>query len=327
MLSRYADVHQRPQGPGDARPTGLQIVQDEQLEGKWTDKAVWITGCSSSLGVETARAMAATGARLYLTARDLAEAREALGPLAECERVQLVELDLDSLDSVQECAERFLASADPKLNVLICNAGVTSCPEGRTADGFETQFGTNHLAHFLLINCLTEALIKSSTRKFASRVIIVSAAAHRWGSVHFDNLNLENGAYTPDAAYSQSKTANVWTANELERWYGEMGVLHAWSVQPGVMATDLSKMAAAMAAHAQLAKTLKSAEQAAATTTWAATAAALEGSGGKYLEDCQIIGAWDESVGMWAPGYAAHAYSPEDEAKLWDVSLKLTGLA
>ncbi|RMZ87577.1 hypothetical protein DV736_g5192, partial [Chaetothyriales sp. CBS 134916] len=325
MLNKYAAVHQRPQGPGDARPTGLQIVQDEQLEGKWTDMAIWITGCSSGLGVETAKALAVTGARLYLTARDLAKAREALGSLAESEKVELMELDLDSLDSVQECAESFLVAADAKLNVLICNAEVTGCVEGRTVDGFETQFGTNHLAHFLLINFLTETLLKSSTPKFVSRVIIVTAAAHRLGSVHFDNLNLENRAYTADVAYSQSKTANVWTANELERWYGTMGLLHAWSVQPGAMATDL--VAAAMTAHPQLAKMLKSAEQAAATTTWAATAAALEGKGGKYLEDCQIIGAWDESLGTWAPGYAAHTYSPEDEAKLWDVSLKLTGLA
>lgn len=132
-LSKYASSHVKPQGPGDSRPTALQIVNDEQRGDSFTDKVVLITGCSSGLGVETARAMKATGATLFLTARNLDKARTALGDILDGGRVHLLKLDLESLDSVRACVDDFKAKSD-KLNILIENAGIRNVPAGRTKD-------------------------------------------------------------------------------------------------------------------------------------------------------------------------------------------------
>ncbi|KAI0100077.1 hypothetical protein GGR51DRAFT_533758 [Nemania sp. FL0031] len=328
MASRYVAIHQSPNGPGDSRPTAIQIIKDEELEGKLTGQTAFVTGCSSGIGTETARALYLAGATLYLTARDLAKAKTVLGEMVSSERVHLLELDLDSLASVRACASQFL-SANTPLNILVCNAGVMMPPEGRTKDGFETQFGTNHLAHFLLFNLLQPALLAGASPGRASRVVMVSSVAHRFGEVMFDNINFENN-YDPMKAYAQSKTANLWTANEIERRYGAQGI-HAWSLQPGAVITDLTRHLPedrkdALRNDPYLSKIVKNPEQGAATSVWAATAAALEGQGGKYLENCQIIGPWDASLDMWGPGFAAHAYDAEKENKLWEKSLEWVGL-
>lgn len=328
MTDRYVAVHKAASGPGDARPTADQIIKDEKLEGKLTDHVVFITGCSAGIGVDTAKAMYLTGATLYLTARNLEKAKTALGDLVESDRVHLLELDLESLESVRSCAEKFL-SESPKLNILICNAGVMCTPEGRTKDGFETQFGTNHLSHFLLVNLLLPALRKGVTPDRAARVVILSSLAHRFGEVNFDNVNLE-GCYDPNKAYAQSKTANLWTANEIERRYSSEGI-HAWSVQPGAVFTDLGRhmsdeAKSKIGGDPYLQKVWKYSPQGAATTVWGATAEALEGKGGKYLEDCQIIGKWDPESSMYEPGYAEWAYDEEKARKLWEKSVEWVGL-
>ncbi|KAH7174269.1 uncharacterized protein B0J16DRAFT_348368 [Fusarium flagelliforme] len=328
MTDRYVAVHKAASGPGDARPTADQIIKDEKLEGKLTDHVVFITGCSAGIGVDTAKAMHLTGATLYLTARNLEKAKTALGDLVESDRVHLLELDLESLESVRSCAAKFL-SESPKLNTLICNAGVMCTPEGRTKDGFETQFGTNHLSHFLLINLLLPALRKGVTPDRAARVVILSSLAHRFGEVNFDNVNLE-GCYDPNKAYAQSKTANLWTANEIERRYSSEGI-HAWSVQPGAVFTDLGRhmsedAKSKIGGDPYLQKVWKYSLQGAATTVWGATAEALEGQGGKYLEDCQIIGKWDPESSMYEPGYAEWAYDEEKAKKLWEKSVEWVGL-
>lgn len=328
MTSRYAETHRNPQGPGDSRPTASQIVQDEDLIGKWTDKVVFITGISAGLGVETAKALFPTGATFYLTARGLEKARKALGELSDSPRVHLLHLDLDSLGSVRACAAEFL-SKSKTLNVFVANAGVMATPEGRTADGFETQFGTNHLGHFLLFNLLNPALLAAATPENNSRAIFISSLAHRHSEVNFDNYNFE-GAYDPAVAYGQSKTANLWTANEIDRRYSSQN-LRAFSVQPGWIPTDITKympqdVKTALASIPALATQFKSPEQGAATATWAATSKSLEGMGGKYLEDLQIGRKCDQSEGQFAVGYAPHAYSPDKEKKLWGLSLELVGL-
>ncbi|UKZ61216.1 uncharacterized protein TrAtP1_002484 [Trichoderma atroviride] len=332
MTSRYASVHQIEAlgGPGDARPTASQIVQDQQLVDKLSNKVILITGCSSSIGVETARALYLTGATLYLTARDTAKVEAALGDLIESPRVHVLHLDLDSLGSVRACAEEF-KSKTARLNILIENAGVMACPEGRTADGFETQFGTNHLAHFLLFQLLRPMLLASSTPEFNSRVVIVASSAHYVSDVHFDNLSLEN-EYDPWKAYGQSKTANIWTANEIERRYHSKG-LHAFSLHPGAIATDLLRhvdddVKNGWQQNKYLDTYWKSPEQGAATSVWAALAKELEGKGGLYLDDCQIAGAHDASkTGPQGPGYKPWAYNPEGETKLWKMSLELLNLS
>ncbi|EHK16202.1 uncharacterized protein TRIVIDRAFT_40045 [Trichoderma virens Gv29-8] len=328
MADRYVAVHQTPNGPGDARPTAIQIIKDEQLEGKLSGHVAFVTGCSSGIGTETARALHLAGATLFLTARSLSKARAALQDIADSSRVHFLQLDLESFESVRTCAAEFL-SKSKSLNILVLNAGVMTPPEGRTKDGFETQFGTNHLAHFLLFNLLQPALLASVTPQRASRVVVVSSVAHRFGEVQFDDVNFE-GHYDPMATYAQSKTANLWTANEIERRYGAQGI-HAWSLQPGAVQTDLMRHLGeehkgAINTDPYLSKIFKNPEQGAATSVWAATAAVLEGTGGKYLENCQIIGAWDPSSGMWAPGYGTHAYDTEKAKKLWEKSIQWAGL-
>lgn len=327
MATRYAQLHQSPAGPGDARPTAAQILQDEDLEGKWQGKVIFITGAASGLGLETARVLAKTGASLYLAVRDPNSARTTLGNLLEQGHVNLLKVDLNSLESVRKCTADF-QSATSRLDLLIENAGVMMVPEGVTADGFETHLGINHLAHFLLLQLLKPMLLASTTPEFQSRVVILSSIAHRASEPDPENPNAL-GDYNPWLAYANSKTANVWTAHQVERLYGSQG-LHAWSVQPGPTGTALYRhmSEAEMAAGASdpvLKSIFKTVEQGAATTVWAAVAGALEGQGGKYLEDCQISRTWADSTGEWAPGHSSWAYDDDKAAKLWARSLEMVG--
>lgn len=329
MADKYAEVHKSPNGPGDGRPTASQIVEDEHIRGTLQDKVILITGCSSGLGVETARALAATGATLYLTARDLSKAMTSLGDLAQSEQIHLLQLDLNSLANVRAFVTEF-NSKSSKLHILIANAGVMMTPEGYTEDNFETQIGINHLAHFLLFNLLKPTLLASATPDFNSRVIILSSIAHRSAEVNLDDLNNSNAKYDPWIAYAQSKTANLWTANQIDRLYGSLG-LHAWSVQPGPSGTGLyrhmsQKDIQMSQSDPTIAKIFKTAEQGAATSVWAAISPALEGQGGKYLENCQISRPWNPASGIWAPGHASFAYDEKKESELWAESLELVGL-
>ncbi|GIJ88208.1 hypothetical protein Asppvi_007126 [Aspergillus pseudoviridinutans] len=301
MTARYADVHKNPQGPGDARPTAIQIIRDEGLEGQLTGSSILITGVSSGIGVETAKALFTTGATLYLTARNL---------------------------NVRACAAELLTKTQT-LNIFIANAGVMATPEGRTKDGFETQLGTIYLSHFLLFLLLRPALLAGATRQANSRVILLASIAHRFSEVAFDNLNLD-GEYDSWRAYGQSKCALLWAANEIDRRYASQG-LRAFSIQPGGVQTGLLQHISeeeqnSLAADPALVPQMKSPEQGAATSVWGAVSRSLEGMGGKYLEDVQIAKAYDPSEGQWAPGYASYAYNPEKERKLWEVSLKLVGV-
>ena len=239
MSSKYAASHASPKGPGDSRPTALQIISDEDLTSKLQNKIFLITGCSSGLGIETARALKTTGAKLFLTARNLEKGRKALTGILEPGQVELLHLDLESLDSVRACVEEVKRKTD-KLNVLINNAGVRGTPEGKTKDGFETQFGTNHTAHFLLFQLLKPVLLASSTAEFNSRVVVLSSSAHREARLDFNDLNMTKRGYNPSIAYSQSKLANLYMVNEIERRYGAQG-LHAWSVDPGGISTGLQR--------------------------------------------------------------------------------------
>lgn len=326
MPGPYTEVHISPKGPGDARPTALGIIKDEGLEGKLSDKVVLITGCSSGLGVETARAMSATGAKVYCTARDIAKGQKALEGILEPGRVELLTLDLNSLDSVRACAKDFLSKSD-KLNIIINNAGIMATPTNeKTADGFEGQFGTNHLAHFLLFQLLKPTLLASSTPTLNSRVVNVSSMGHRGSAPNFGDYNYENTPYNPWKAYGQSKTANIYMANEIERRYGSRG-LHGFSLHPGGIATGLqTHMKETMASFEKDENTrnyVKSVPQGAATSVLCAVSKELEGMGGKYFDDCEE--AELNKPGAMA-GYAAHAYDEEGEKKLWADSCKMVGV-
>ncbi|KAL4800381.1 putative short-chain dehydrogenase/reductase [Aspergillus venezuelensis] len=328
MTTFYADIHKNPQGPGDARPTALQIVRDEGLTGQLVDRSILITGASAGIGVETAKALYTTGATLFLTARNVEKAKQALGDdLVQSPRVHLLELDLSSLTSVRACANQLL-SMTKTLNVYIANAGVMATPEGRTKDGFETQIGTNYLGHFLLFLLLRTALLAAATQQASSRVVILSSIAHRYSEVMLDNINLD-GEYERWKAYGQSKCALLWAANEIDRRYSAQG-LRAFSVQPGGIQTGLLQYMSedekkGLTSDPVLGPQFKSPEQGAATSVWGAISRSLEGMGGKYLEDVQIAKKYDASEGQWAPGYFPHAYSPEKEKELWEASLELVG--
>lgn len=325
--SRYAEVHKSPQGPGDARPTALDIVKDEGLEGKLAGKVFLITGCSSGIGIDTARALSATGAKLFLGVRDVVKGESALADILEPGRVELLKIDLNSLESVREAAKTFLQKSK-SLNVLINNAGVMATPKGETADGFETQFGTNHLAHFLLFQLLKPTLLASSTSNFNSRVVTLSSSAHRNSGIITDDYNFKHTEYSPWVAYGQSKTANIYMANEIERRYGTQG-LHALSVHPGGIKTGLQVHVSAAVRESWSAAGgetfFKSPAQGAATAVYAAISKDWEGKGGRYLENCAETGPVQEPRTPLSPGYASHAFDEEKEKKLWLDSLKLVG--
>lgn len=333
-MSRYTASHVNTQGPGDARPIALQVVEDEGLIGKLDGKVVLLTGANSGIGLETARAVHATGATLFITARDSVKAQRAIdminnGPSHRSDApIYAIEIRLDSLASVRAAAKSFLARSD-KLNLLICNAGVMATPEEKTEDGFEIQFGTNHLGHFLLLQLLKPALLAASVPQFESRVISVASSAHRLGQVRFHDLSFEKEPYNTWAAYGQSKTANIYFANEIEKRYGPKG-LHALSLHPGIIQTNLSQYLSkefleSLATNKLLHKSMKSIAQGAATTIYAALSKEWEGRGGRYLSDLVEQDAAD-TTGDWLQsevGYAPWAYDEEAAGQLWQESQKL----
>ncbi|KAI8668452.1 hypothetical protein NCS55_00871100 [Fusarium keratoplasticum] len=335
-MSRYAQAHANPQGPNDARPTALQIIEDENLTGKLVRKSVFITGANQGLGLETARALHSAGATVYIGARNRAKGQQAIDEIQASDAndapLHVVEISLDSFDSVRKAAKDLVAQND-KLNLLILNAGVMFSPKGKTVDGFETQLAINYLGHFLLFQLLKPALLAASTPEFNSRVIALSSTGHRAGGIRFGDLNFdEPGSYDPMLAYGQAKTANIYLANEIERRYGSQG-LHAISLHPGVINTNLSKSLDQatkdfMRNDPGFQKQLKSVAQGAATTVYAAVSKDWEGKGGKYLYDCAEAGPVrpDSDYMSMDDGYAEWIYDEEKASKLWTESIKLVGL-
>ncbi|KAH6697479.1 WW domain-containing oxidoreductase [Plectosphaerella plurivora] len=334
-MAQYVASHIDTQGPGDARPTALEVVENEGLIGKLAGKVVLITGTNSGIGIETARAIHATGATLYITARDSAKAQEAVasvkegpGPKSDAP-IHALELRLDSLASVRAAAKSFLDKGDA-LNLLILNAGVMATPEGKTEDGFETQFGINHLGHFLLFQLLKPKLLASSTPDFQSRLIVLASSAHAYGNVRLHDLNFEKEPYNEWAAYGQAKTANILFANEVEKRYGGQG-LHALSLHPGIIMTGLSRFLSketleSFAGNEVLLKAMKNPPQGAATTVYAALSKDWEGRGGRYLTNLTEATPMNpEAVAPSEPEHAPWIYDEEAAEKLWEVSNKLVG--
>ena len=329
MPNRYTEAHkpENLRGPGDARPIALEIVRDNGLLHKMPDKTFIVTGASAGIGVETGRALAATGGRVFLTVRDMKKGEEACKTYLDPGRVELLEMDNNSLASVRAAAKTFLEKSD-RLNVLVCNAGIMASPEMETIDGFESQFGINHLAHFLFFMLLKDTMLKSSTPEFASRVVNVSSMGHMAGEVQFGDYGFKEGTYSPWAGYGQSKTGNIYMANEIENRYGKQG-LHGLSLHPGGMWTGLQKyippeQMAQWKERPNVDNILKSHEQGAATTVMAAIGKEYEGKGRLYLEDCDTAEPTKENG---EDGYVPHAFDREKEARLWDDSLKMVGLS
>ncbi|KAF4767313.1 Short-chain dehydrogenase/reductase SDR [Penicillium solitum] len=331
-LSPYAAAHLDPQGAGDARPTALQIIQDEGVEGKLAGRVIVITGATSGIGIETARALSATGATLLLTARNRSKAEKNLAEILEPGRVSLIDLDLDSFESIRAGAKEILATSKGQVNILINGAGVMGVQNhALTEDGIEAQFSGNYLGFFLLFQLLREALLASVTPKLNSRVVVVSSSAHRAGTLpNSDNYNFEKGEYDHKLAYNNSKLAAVYLVSTIERLYGVQG-LHATSLHPGAINTDISRnmppeFLEGLMTNPYVLKILKSSEQGAATTVWAAVGKEWEAKGGRYLEDCKEADRGQDDGQVFGAGWVKQTYNPEKEDRLWKDSLKIVGL-
>jgi hypothetical protein len=222
MDNPYAIAHELLDGPNDARPSAEQVIQDQGLAGKLDDRTVLITGGTAGLGKESARVMQKNGAKVYITARTAEKgekvARELNRAVPNSQPIEVLVADLSNLQSVRDAAKDFL-SRTQTLNVLLNNAGVMACPEDRTTDGFEMQFGVNHVAHFLLFQLLKDTLLASSIPGLESRVVALSSSGHRAGGIHFHNYNLA-GEYDPWKAYALRASGSPWVVRPPRRHHG-----------------------------------------------------------------------------------------------------------
>jgi NAD(P)-dependent dehydrogenase (short-subunit alcohol dehydrogenase family) len=304
---------------------GATSTTDDVLDGvDLGGRRILVTGVSAGLGVETARALAAHGALVVGAARDLAKAELATAPVraqaANGGGLELVELDLASLASVRACADTLVAAGKP-FDLVIANAGVMACPFGKTADGFETQFGTNHLGHFVFVNRI------ASLFKSGARLVNLASSGHRFSDVDLDDPGFERTPYTEFGAYGRSKTANILFAVEFDRRHRTNGV-RATAVHPGVIRTELSRhlkpevlqammdrVNASSVAAGGATVAYKTIPQGAATSVWSGVVAAADTVGGLYCEDCHVA---EPAEGAdIRGGVRAYALDPDRAKALW----------
>lgn len=298
----------------DATTTTDDVLDGQHLSGRH----YVVTGATAGLGEETSRALAAHGATVTMTARDAARGEASVARIrATVPDADLTVrmLDLASLADVRRFADEYLAAHD-RTDVLINNAGIMACPHATTADGWEMQIGTNHIAHFLLTQLLMPTFGEGS------RVVALSSAGHRFSDVDLDDPNFETTEYDAWAAYGRSKTANALFAVELDRRLADRGA-HAYSLHPGGIMTELGRhlteetmSVLADSMPSGQAMDWKTIPQGAATSVWAATAGELDAHGGAYLEDCQV--AERNDVPDARGGIKSYAIDPDRAAALWD---------
>jgi NAD(P)-dependent dehydrogenase (short-subunit alcohol dehydrogenase family) len=317
--------HKLPSGFGE-RTTAAEVLEGIDLKGK----LAIVTGGYSGLGIEIVAALAEAGAHVIVPARRPEVAREALAErgLLGSGGVEVEPLDLGDLASVHAFAERFLGSAR-SIDFLINDAAVMAAPETRVGDGWESQFGINHLGHFALANLLWPALVANG----GARVIAMSSTGHKLSGIRWDDPQFTTG-YDKWLAYGQAKTANSLFAVQLDKLGAEHGV-RAFATHPGGIMTPLQRhlpreeMIASgwMTEDGTVSDRFKTPEQGAATATWAATSPSLNSMGGVYCEDCDIA----EPTVAGSPeariaGVNPHAIDEVDAARLWAYSAELTGV-
>ncbi len=315
-----------------AKTFGAESTTDEVLEGvDLSGKRVLVTGVSAGLGVETARALAAHGAQVVGAARDLAKAERATAAVREQAAngggLELVELDLASLKSVRACADALMAAGKP-FDLVIANAGVMACPKSQTTDGFETQFGTNHLGHFVLVNRI------ASLMKAGSRLVNLSSSGHRFSDVDLEDPNFEHTPYTEFGAYGRSKTANVLFAVEFDARHKGRGV-RAAAVHPGGIQTELGRYMTPEITQAMIKEInasqppgagefkWKTIPQGAATSVWAAAVADADAVGAHFCEDCHVAEIVDTPG--FRGGVRSYALDPANAKALWAKSEEMVG--
>lgn len=291
-----------------------------------TGKRVIVTGGTSGLGEETARALASKGADVTIVGRNKEKLIQSAARIKAVtgHTVEIGCLELDKPESIHRFAKEWLSNHQT-LDLLINNAGVLGCPLTYTKQGYELQFSTNHLGHFLLTNLVMSALKSSGN----ARVVNLSSSGHYVSEVDFSDIHYINRLYTPMQAYGQSKTANIWFSNELDRRFKTDGV-RSFALHPGGINTNIGRhitpvvmdeITSIIQSFDGAGDEMKTISQGAATTCWAATSAELNGEGGLYLADCQI-GKEGSSI---STDYASHAFDEKKEKQLWEVSNKMLG--
>jgi NAD(P)-dependent dehydrogenase (short-subunit alcohol dehydrogenase family) len=314
-------------------PFGATSTTDEVLEGiRLGGKRVLVTGVSSGIGVETARSLAAHGAHVVGAARDLAKAETATSQVridaaANGGSFELIALDLAELKSVRACADDLLAKGNG-FDLVIANAGVMATPFGHTADGFEMQFGTNHLGHFVLVNRIA-ALMGAG-----ARLINLASSGHRYSNVNLQDPNFTRTPYDPFVAYGRSKTANILFAVAFDQRHRQRGV-RAAAVHPGGIQTELGRhmdrsqvdgiverMNKQLAAEGNAPFQWKTIAQGAATSVWAGAVAAADAIGGRYCENCHVgeIVADDVAISAVSEGVRRYALDLATADALWKKS-------
>jgi len=322
----------------EATSFGATSTTDEVLSGiNLKGKRILVTGASAGLGVETARSLAAHGAQVVGAARDLNKAKAATEQVQKDAAThgggfELVELDLANLNSVRACADGLLAKGAP-FDVIIANAGVMATPFGHTADGFETQFGTNHLGHFVLVNRIA-SLIRDG-----GRLINLSSSGHRYANVDLDDPNFERTPYEPFVAYGRSKTANILFALAFDWRHRSRGIRGA-AVHPGGIRTELDRYIDSsrldkiveeinqqLAAQGKGPFQWKTIPQGAATSVWAAVVAPADEIGGRYCENCHVgqIVPDDVTITAISEGVRGYALDANNAEALWKKSEQLVG--
>ena len=301
------------------------------------DKRILVTGVSAGLGVETARSLAAHGAQVVGAARNLNKAETATTQVrkeaaANGGSFDLVELDLANLKSVRACADQLLAKGEP-FDVVIANAGVMATPFGHTADGFETQFGTNHLGHFVLVNRIARLI------RAGGRLINLSSSGHRYSNVDLEDPGFEHTPYDPFVAYGRSKTANILFAVAFDQRHRGRGV-RAAAVHPGGIRTELDRYIDSsrlekivaeinqqLAAQGKGPFQWKTIPQGAATSVWAAVVAPADEIGGQYCENCHVGQIVPDHVTITAisEGVRGYALDANNAEELWKKSEELVG--
>jgi len=316
-----------------ATSTTEDVLSGVNLKGK----RILVTGVSAGIGVETARSLAAHGAQVVGAARDLTKAEAATAQVRKDAAAgggsfELIALDLANLKSVRACADELLAKGK-RFDVIIANAGVMATPFGHTTDGFETQFGTNHLGHFVLVNRI------ASLMGAGSRLINLSSSGHRFANVDLEDPNFERTPYEPFVAYGRSKTANILFAVAFDQRHRERGI-RAAAVHPGGIQTELARymdpshleamikqINEQAAAEGKGSFEFKTIPQGAATSVWAGVVAPADEIGGRYCENCHASDVVPDNVtlGMLNEGVRAYALDRKNAEALWKKSEEMVG--
>ena len=314
-----------------ATSTTEDVLSGVNLEGK----RILVTGVSAGLGVETARSLAAHGAQVVGAARDLTKAEAATAQVrkdaaAHGGSFELIALDLANLKSVRSCADALSAKGE-RFDVIIANAGVMATPFGHTADGFETQFGTNHLGHFVLVNRI------ASLMGVGSRLINLSSSGHRYANVDLEDPNFERTPYEPFVAYGRSKTANILFAVAFDQRHRRRGI-RAAAVHPGGIQTELARhmdpgsleamikqINEQAAAEGKSAFEFKTIPQGSATSVWAGVVAPADEIAARYCENCHAsdVVPDDVTLGLLNEGVRGYALDRKNAEALWKKSEEL----